>query len=111
MRSKICILLSLLVVAALVLGACAPAATEEPPSPPPEPTEEPAGPEPEPEITCTLMSIGFSKTNSVTYLPCGETETVTQYNVANGTQICYDDSFPPVFVNVTAAIIDTCSVP
>lgn len=48
MRSKIHILLSLFVLVALVLGACAPAPTEEPP-PPPEPIEEPATPEPEPE--------------------------------------------------------------
>ncbi len=47
MRSKIHILLSLFVLVALVLGACAPAPTEEPP--PPEPIEEPATPEPEPE--------------------------------------------------------------
>ncbi len=49
MRSKIHILLSLFVLVALVLGACAPAPTEEPPPPPPEPIEEPATPEPEPE--------------------------------------------------------------
>ncbi|MCK5316965.1 MAG: ABC transporter substrate-binding protein, partial [Anaerolineales bacterium] len=48
MRSKIHILLSLFVLVALVLGACAPPPTEEPP-PPPEPIEEPAAPEPEPE--------------------------------------------------------------
>lgn len=49
MRNKIHVLLSLLIVLAFVLGACAPAATEEPPPPPPEPTEEPEPEEPEPE--------------------------------------------------------------
>ena len=47
MRNKIRILLSLIILVALVLGACAPAATEEPP-PPPAPTEKPAPPAPEP---------------------------------------------------------------
>jgi len=47
MRYKIRILLSLIILVALVLGACAPAATEEPP-PPPAPTEKPAPPAPEP---------------------------------------------------------------
>ena len=48
MRKKIHVLLSLLIMMAFVLGACAPATPEEPP-PAPEPTEEPAPPEPEPE--------------------------------------------------------------
>ncbi len=47
MRNKISVLLSILILMALVLGACAPAATEEPP-PPPAPTDEPAPPAPEP---------------------------------------------------------------
>lgn len=49
MRTKIHVLLSLMVLVALVLGACAPAATEEPLPPPPEPMEEPEVEEPAPE--------------------------------------------------------------
>jgi ABC-type branched-subunit amino acid transport system substrate-binding protein len=42
MRKRVQILISLLVLLGIVLGACAPAATEVPAPPPPEPTQAPA---------------------------------------------------------------------
>jgi branched-chain amino acid transport system substrate-binding protein len=42
MRKRVQILISLLVLTGIVLGACAPAATEVPQPPPPEPTKAPA---------------------------------------------------------------------
>ncbi|TFH35167.1 MAG: hypothetical protein E4G99_07910 [Anaerolineales bacterium] len=49
MRNKIHVLLSLFILVSLVLGACAPAATQAPPTSVPAPTDAPVVPEPEPE--------------------------------------------------------------
>jgi len=57
----------------------------------------------EPAIECRTMTIGFSKTNTVTYLPCGGSSTVTVNNVPTGTEYCYDLSFDPILIDVTAA--------
>lgn len=48
MRKQVQILISLLVLTAIVLGACGPAATEVPAPPPPEPTQVPATEAPAP---------------------------------------------------------------
>jgi hypothetical protein len=67
MRKSLLLILGLLVVASLLLGACAGAPAEEPAAPaeePAEPAEEPAEPAEEPEPGKTVLNV-WSFTNEI----------------------------------------------